>query len=173
MPDPHPPAADGERDLPEEIVKAITRFECEVRGFYMAPYAQGIVQARSALTTSILSRLTAAEAGREEACRERDDARCVGEANARAADANLAASEAAEAARDAALARVEKLEKALAEFGEQAPAIGADALCPFNDEGALDLPDNFDAADPCPICGDLSSHDNGGKPVRCIAKDRR
>lgn len=69
--DPRPPAADGERDLPEEIASAI---EALVNAIGYAASDDGVFledmncdEARSALTTSILSRLTAAEAGREEA----------------------------------------------------------------------------------------------------------
>lgn len=68
--DPRPPAADGERDLPEEIVKAIEELMRQSRGWYCAPEAWEVVQAKEALTTSILSRLTAAEAGREEALQD-------------------------------------------------------------------------------------------------------
>jgi hypothetical protein len=49
---------------------------------------------------TLLDRITAAEARAEEAERERDDARCVGEALARAADANLEAAETVTADRD-------------------------------------------------------------------------
>jgi hypothetical protein len=124
-PDPRPPAADGERDLPEEIASAI-----EALAF--ASYSHGLgvgdgslsqmeprrsAEARSALTTSILSRLTAAEAGREEAVAERDEDRArheVWQDNWRESYRQVQEAWRGEIEdHNAALARVEKLEKAL------------------------------------------------------------
>lgn len=44
----------------------------------------------------------------------------------------------------------------------------SEALCPFNDEGAPDLPDDFGSEDPCPICGARDV----GDPVQCVARNR-
>ena len=48
----------------------------------------------------------------------------------------------------------------------------AGGLCPFNDEGADDLPDDFGPNDPCPICGDLGvfTAENMDRPSRCISR---
>lgn len=186
-PDPRPPAADGERDLPEEIERAIDAYgSAEADSYNLSLIsrkrvlaARRAAEARSALTTSILSRLTAAEAGREEAekelnalrrvhrwnvehldgevlvCRnnhdrgedcdwerfvpeerltdaeaERDEAlRISAEALALVPKHAVEAAKAeihrdvAVAERDAALARVEKLEKALAPFAKMAEPV--------------------------------------------------
>lgn len=68
-----PTPADPDRmALPEEIERAIEALIYEARSWYSYPAADDVQQARQALTTAILSRLTEAEAGREEAEKERD-----------------------------------------------------------------------------------------------------
>lgn len=49
----------------------------------------------------------------------------------------------------------------------------APKLCPFNDEGAPELPDDFGKDEPCPVCGDLGTWDdeNLQRPNRCVSRD--
>ena len=68
------------------------------------------------------------------------------------------------------LVRVSELEheRDAALAGRTEP-LSTDLRCPFNDSDAPDLPDDFKDEDPCPVCGDLDSTDNGGRPRRCVS----
>jgi hypothetical protein len=132
-PDPRPPAADGERALPEEIASAI---EALVNAIGYAASDDGVFledmncdEARSALTTSILSRLTAAEAGREEA-----EARALGwERTLLYCEKQWNDTDSITHAKMcAALARVERLEKALGDAAADFDSI-ANSADPFDD----------------------------------------
>ncbi|KAA0117921.1 hypothetical protein CIW48_27360 [Methylobacterium sp. P1-11] len=123
-------------ELPDEIARAISDLETEAE-LYAGSFVDrdSVAKVRSALTTAILSRLSAAEAGREEACRERDQFRrsynaCIadmergGTCKRVYSDAALGhALEETEAARDAALARMERLEKALGTILKPFPCV--------------------------------------------------
>lgn len=113
-PDPRPPAADGEREDPRAwLIETLqSRIYADATGLTPAVIGHhlfGFEQAADA----ILSRLTAAEAGREEAEKERDAWKAQVESwQATAQDeAEIGNERRSEA--DAVRARVEKLERAL------------------------------------------------------------
>jgi len=109
--------ADAEGELPADIVEAINALAYAARAFYCAPEAWEVVQARAALTATILARLTAAESAREVLKAEiRDQAM-----KQLASDAGWELDwDKVRAERDAALARAERTEKALEPFAEAA-----------------------------------------------------
>lgn len=114
MPNPASPAC---LELPDEIEEAIEDYWKEALFYALAPISSkdlhmaGVRGAYDALTTAILSRLSAAEAGRVRLQKDRLD---WVSATFHEEDRAVAA----EAARDAALARVERLEKALKEAAD-------------------------------------------------------
>jgi hypothetical protein len=67
--------ADAEGELPAEITAAIEACRCGLR--YSKDVEQEMGAARSVLASAILARLTAAEAERDAAIRERDEARAT------------------------------------------------------------------------------------------------
>lgn len=99
-------------DLPEEIAKAKGRFWTAARHYAWKESeenTQAVREASATLTAAILARLNAAEAERDEVARERDEARA----------ANVAIAQQLirfKGYRDAALARAERMEKAIRDF---------------------------------------------------------